>query len=229
MNYDDFRMAWQEALAGARLQIWGFTDETIVLRNMARAYRTYVWLGGHPPPVDAFNITAELSWKWDALLSARSETVEEEMLMQVLGEDRRDEPTEPPWLRVNIVLHATRPWGEELPMPTTPVWKHWVVAVEPRLDPLLWRGVEDLDGRLAVLAWRGEPEARFICQSDGLLALAAVQVSAWEGVTLPRQWDNPDRGYDEEPDEQLADLLGRVAQALQVSEESRESLQRGSG
>ena len=225
MKYDSFRMAWQEAVAGTGLQIGGFTDETIKLRNMARTYRTYVSRGGLPP-ADAFNVTAELSWEWDALLSARSETVEEDMLMQVLGDDRRDEPTEPPWLRVDVVLHATRPWGAALPMPTTAVWKHWAAAVESRLEPLLSRGVEDHDGRLAVLAWRGEPEARFICQSDGQLALTAIQVSAWEGITLPRQWDNSERGYDEEPDEQLADLLGRVAQALQVWEDSLHYLQR---
>ena len=226
MNYDDFRMAWQEALAGASLQSWGFTDETILLRNMARAYRTFVWLGGLPPPADAFNVTAELSWEWDSLLSARSETVEEDMLMQVLGDDRRDVTTVPPWLRVDVVMHATRTWGKPLPMPAMAIWKRWGTEVESRLDPLLQRGVDDHDGRLAVLAWRGEPEAKFICQADGQLALVAVQIAAWEGVTLPRQWDKPDRGYDEEPDEQLADLLGRVGQALQVWEESLKHLQK---
>ncbi len=223
MDYDLFRMAWQEVLAGAGLQVRSFTDETISLRNMARAYRTHVSLGGMPP-ADAFNVTAELSWEWDALLSARSETVEEDLLMQVLGEDQRDTPTKPPWLRVDVILHATRPWGKPLPMPAPAVWQRWVAEVESRLDPFLLRDVEDRDDLPAVLAWRGEPEARFICQPDGRLALAAVQVSAWEGVVLPRQWDNPDRGYDEEPDEQLTDLLNRVAQALQVWEDSSHHL-----
>ena len=98
MNYDNFRLAWQEALAGAVLRIWGFPDEAIVLPDMARTYRTYVSLGGMPP-ADAFNVTAELSWEWDALLSARSETTEEDMLMQILGDGRRNAPTESPWLR----------------------------------------------------------------------------------------------------------------------------------
>ena len=113
-------------------------------------------------------------------------------------------------------------------MPATTVWKRWVAELDSRLDPLLLRDVEDHDGRPAVLAWRGELEAEFICQPDGQLAFAAVQVSAWEGITLPRQWDNPDRGYDEEPNDQLADLLGRIAQALQVWDESLQHLQRGS-
>ncbi len=225
MNYDDFRMAWQEALAQARLQTWSFTNETITLRNMARAYRTHVSLGG-PSSADAFNVTAELSWEWDALLSARSETVEEDLLMQVLGDDRRGTPTIPPWLRVDVVLHATRPWGKLLPMPAPAVWQRWVAEVGARLDHLLLRDVEDRDDLPAVLAWRGEPETRFICQPDGQLALAAVQVAAWEGILLPRQWDNPERSCEEEPDEQLADLLGRVAQALRVWEEGLRHLRR---
>ncbi len=140
--------------------------------------------------------------------------------MQVLGDERRDTPTIPPWLRVDIVLHATRPWGKPLAMPAPAVWQRWIAEVASRLDHLLLRDVEDRDNLPAVLAWRGEPEAKFICQPDGQLALAAVQVSAWEGIILPRQWDNPERGYEEEPDEQLADLLSRVAQALQVWKES---------
>jgi len=228
MDYNLFHMAWHEASVGAGLQIGGFTDETINLRNMARVYRTRASLGDMPS-ADAFYVTAELSWEWDALLSARSETVEEDMLMQVLGDERRGTPTIPPWLRVDIVLHAARPWGKPLPMPAPAVWQRWVTEVASRLDPVLLRDVEDRDDMPAVLAWRGEPEAKFICQPDGQLALAAIQVAAWEGVTLPRQWDNPDRGYDEEPDEQLADLLGRVARALQVWEESLEHLQRGNG
>lgn len=58
MDYNLFHMAWQEALAGAGLQPWSFVDEIINLRNMARAYRTRVSLGGMPP-ADAFNVTAE--------------------------------------------------------------------------------------------------------------------------------------------------------------------------
>jgi hypothetical protein len=224
MNYDLFMAAWQEALAASRLQLWLFPTETIVLRDMARVYKAYVSLG-KLPPADAFNVTAELSWEWDALLSARSETVEEDMLMQVLGDDRRDVPTEPPWLRVDIVLHATRPWGKPLPMPATSAWKRWVAEAESCLEPLLIRSVEDHDGMPAVLAWRGESEAKFICRPDGQLVLAGVQVSAWEGVTLPRQWDNPDRGYDEEPDEQLTDLFDRIAHALQIWEKSLGHLQ----
>jgi hypothetical protein len=225
VTYDDYIMVWKDALAKSGLSVGGFVTEAIVLRDMTRKYRAYASLRRLPPP-DGFNVTAELSWNWDALLSARSATVEEDMLMQVLGDDRRDVPTVPPFLRVDIVLHATRPWGKPEPMPTAPMWKRWVALTQSRLAPLLLRDVDDNDGNLAVMAWRGEPEAKFVCQSDGQLALVAVEVSAWEGMMLPRQWDDPARGYDEEPDEHLTAFFGRVAQALQVWEESVLLLQR---
>ena len=71
MNYDLFRIAWQEALVGSGLQIWSFANETVLLHNLSPAYRAYVSLS-RLPPADAFNITAELSWEWDALLSSES-------------------------------------------------------------------------------------------------------------------------------------------------------------
>jgi len=225
MNYDLFLAAWLRTLAAAHLQMLSFPTETIVLRTMARAYNDYVSLG-MPFRASRFTITAELRWEWDALSSARSETVEEDMLMQLLGDERRDTPTEPPWLRVDVVLHATRPLGEPLPMPSPAAWRRWAAEVRSRLEKLLPSRYEREDGSLPVLSWRGEPEARLICQIDGNLALAAVELPAWQGVILPRQWDNPDRAWEDElPDEQLTDLFQRLAQALQAWEASLRHLQ----
>jgi hypothetical protein len=216
MNYNLFLAAWQQALVAARLQTLSGPRETIVLHNMARAYRDYV-SRGRPFRASRFSITAELRWEWDALQSARSETVEEDTLMQLLGDERRDTPTEPPWLRVDVVLHATRPLGEPLPMPSPTAWRDWAAEVHSRLEQLLPSGYEREDGSLPVLSWRGEPEARLICQLDGSLALAAVELPAWQGVILPRQWDNPDRAWDDEaPDNQLSGLFLRLARALQA-------------
>jgi len=131
MNYDLFLAAWLRTLAAAHLQTLSFPTETIVLRTMARAYNDYVSLG-MPFRASRFTITAELRWEWDALSSARSETVEEDMLMQLLGDERRDTPTEPPWLRVDVVLHATRPLGEPLPMPSPAAWRRWAAEVRSR-------------------------------------------------------------------------------------------------
>jgi hypothetical protein len=225
MNYDLFRSAWQTALTAAHLQTLSFPTETIVLRTMARAYKNYVSLG-MLFPASRFTISAELSWEWDALMSARSETVEEDMLMQLLGDEPWDTSTEPPWLRVDVVLHATRPLNEPMPMPSPPAWRHWVAQVRSRIEDLLPSRHEAEDGSPPGLSWRGEPEARLICQLDGELALAAVELPAWQGIILPRQWDNADRAWNEEaPDEQLSDLFQRVARALQIWEASLHDLQ----
>jgi hypothetical protein len=72
---------------------------------------------------------------------------------------------------------------------------------------------------------RDEPKARFLCGSDGQLWLIGVELSAWQGIKLPRQWDNPDREWDAAPDAQLADFAGRVRQALETWEKSLEHLQ----
>jgi len=51
------------------------------------------------------------------------------------------------------------------------------------------------------------------------LPLTRVELSAWQGIDLPRQWDNPDREPDPWPEAQLADLAGRVREALLVWED----------
>lgn len=70
------------------------------------------------------------------------------------------------------------------------------------------------DDELAVLAWRGDPEAELECDPEGRLWLQRVKVPAWQGILLPRQWDNPDRPEDEGLEDQLADFAHRVRQAL---------------
>jgi hypothetical protein len=91
--------------------------------------------------------------------------------------------------------------------------------VTTRLDPILpIEGREVEGGLVAALSWRGEPEARVHCEPDGRLFLTGVQLSAWQGINLPRQWDNPDRLPDPEPDKQLIDFASRVRQALQAWE-----------
>jgi hypothetical protein len=52
------------------------------------------------------------------------------------------------------------------------------------------------------------------CALDGQLYLTGIELSAWQGIDLPGQWDDPDRELDEDPDEQLADFAQRVWQAL---------------
>jgi hypothetical protein len=71
-----------------------------------------------------------------------------------------------------------------------------------------------------VLSSRSGPAARLRCDLDaGRLYLTRVELSAWQGIGLSRQWDNSDREPDPWPQAQLADLAGRVSRALQAWEE----------
>ncbi|MBN1978014.1 MAG: hypothetical protein JW918_11500 [Anaerolineae bacterium] len=65
-------------------------------------------------------------------------------------------------------------------------------------DPL-----EDGPG-LRVLSARDEPESRLRCDPDGGLYLTGVYLPAWQGIDLPRQWDNSDRELDGWPSTKTA-------------------------
>ena len=62
--------------------------------------------------------------------------------------------------------------------------------------------------------WRGEPESRVRYTPEGELHLTGVKLSAWQGINLPRQWDDPRREWEGGPDEQLVDFAHRVREAL---------------
>jgi hypothetical protein len=215
MNYEQFRAVWNQALTEAGVGPHLFPPaETVDLGNMDRTYQVYI----HLPPsqeVKPFHVTARLSWTWDALQAARTATTEEDALMLFLGDERRWEDTERPWLRVDVRLRATLPRGSTLPLPQPTRWRDWLADVNERLEPLLSTGWETGDDELIVLAHRGEPEAEVRLAADGQLSLARVSLSAWEGINLPRQWDDPDRQRDEHPYDQLADFIERVWEAME--------------
>ena len=77
MNYELFRAAWYEALT--EVGMWSYLSpptDTVDLGQMSRTYQVYVHLGSSQG-IKPFNVTASLSWPWDALHSARTATVEE--------------------------------------------------------------------------------------------------------------------------------------------------------
>ena len=108
MNYQEFRDLWHDALQAARLQIpypIGPT-ERINLRDMSRSYELIIY-GGLHPKCEPFHLTATIEWDWDATLSARYETTEEDMLMQIFGDfGIHDDDTVPPRLRMDVCLSA---------------------------------------------------------------------------------------------------------------------------
>lgn len=181
MNYQQFRTAWYEALTEAGIcSFLSPPTETVDLGGMDRTYQVYVHLGPSHE-VAPFHVTARLSWTWDALLAARMATTEEDALMLFLGDERRHQDTERPWLRVDVTLHATLPWGSPLPLPEAGRWRQWVAAVTERLEPLLPTELGPGEQARLVLAW---PVKRSPAMEWRVYFLSA---EAWSRPARPRR------------------------------------------
>jgi hypothetical protein len=121
---------------------------------------------------------------------------------------------------------GTLPMDSPLAMPEGEVWRQWVAEASARaqpssdyrLAPILSSVGED-EGESGSLSWRGEPDAGLRCDLDGRLYLIGAYLSAWQGIDLPRQRDNPDREPDDGPEEGLAGLPTRVRRALKEWED----------
>jgi hypothetical protein len=222
VRYEEFKSAWNEALRESRLLLFGGIgggEETLDLRSMDRHYEVYIEpLGGQR--VEPFHVTATLSWRWDAELTARTATTEEDLLRGLLGREGIERiETDRPWLRVDIVLRASTPYGKPLPLPANAIWARWVreamgrlESIEPMIPEENVREADD--GQLEILAWRGQPEVKTVCTAEGELKLESVELAAWQAIELPRQWDDPDREPDELPHRQLREMFQRVRSAL---------------
>jgi hypothetical protein len=104
-------------------------------------------------------------------------------------------------------------------MPKPSAWTAWVRETIGRLEhvePLLpEQAVRETDkGLVEVLAWKDEPEAVCRCTPRGELKLKRVELRAYVMLTLPRQWDDPEREPDEPPDAELIQFFGRVKASL---------------
>ena len=220
MDYPQFRTWFLEALDAAGLmRALPWPVEAVSLDSMRRTYRIIVRRSVQQPR--PFTVDATLSWEWDAALAARSATSEEDLLIGLLGRDGYYLVTEQPWLRMDVTLTASLPMDSPIPMPEADTWRRWAAEVNARLSPLLPIESEDdqhLMGDeygLRVLSSRSEPTAQLSCDPDtGRLYLTCVELSAWQGIDLPRQWDNSDREPDLPPGAQLADFAERVYHAL---------------
>jgi hypothetical protein len=218
MNYSAFRAAWDEALKGTGLVSYHDQPEEIIeLGGMERRYKILLGVG-HPQPAEPFLGSLEISWDWDPLQSARSRTTEEDVLTGLLGrEGAQDRHTERPWLRVDLKLHGKLALDKPLLLPSTEVWRAWrSETMAPMEDLLPVEGKRLRGGATAVLSWRGEPEAEVQCGPQGELWLHGVELVAWEGVELPRQWDDTGRKPDEGPEKHLVEMLKRWADALEI-------------
>jgi hypothetical protein len=225
VRYEELKAAWDEALRESRLPAIGGRDggeERLDLRSMDRSYEVYVEpIGGQH--LEPFHVTAALSWRWSSVLTARSRSTEEGLLDELLGRERsrkvKTVKTDRPWLRVDIALRASAPYGKPLPMPGKAAWTRWVHEAMGRLEriePVIPEENvrEAKDGMLEILAWRGDPEVKTVCGPDGELRLESIELSAWQAIELPRQWDDSGREPDEHPHRQLCEMFARVRSAL---------------
>jgi hypothetical protein len=220
MSYESFRSAFEAALRDSGLPVFGVRGEELLdLRSMDRIYRIRVEpIGGQD--AEPFLVTALLSWRWTALDTARTITVEEDVLTEMLGrDDAAGLRTEKPWIRVDIELKATSPYGKPRPMPPPTALRDWTREAMTRLEeiePLTpEERVREESGRLAVLAWQQvEPRVHVVCGPAGNLMLDAVEISAWQAIESPRALDDPNQPPDAGPEEQLAEMFGRARAAL---------------
>ena len=91
VNYDEFKSVFMSALRESGLPMIGLTpDEVLGLRSADRTFTLGV------EPIDReigrpFHIAATISFRWDALQTARTATSEDDLLAELLGEEAREE------------------------------------------------------------------------------------------------------------------------------------------
>jgi len=210
MDYAQFRNSWDEAMRHNGFGKLGtLVNERIGLAAQDRLYQMIIPHQLSGPSPHMFYVTAELFWRWDALLSARFATTEEDLLTEILG---RKHPvrTEPHYLRVDIVLHASLPGDRFYPLPGGAAWRDWVAEVASLVAPHFPMVADDTADHPAVISWQEEPEIQVQCGSGGQLYLLGVSLAAAQMIRLPRQWDDPGRRSDPQPDAQLDELFERV-------------------
>jgi hypothetical protein len=218
MNYQEFRDLWHEALREARLPIpypIGPTEK-INLSSMSRSYECVIH-GGLSPNSEPFHLSVKIEWDWDATLSARYATTEEDMLMQIFGDFRiHTEDTVLPWLRIDVNLFAGIPYETVYTMPLLDQWQRWFRQVSDELQLILPTGYDE-NGR--VCAYSDPIQAGVRLLEDGRLNLESVTFKAWQAIKLPRQWDDPEKG-DPSPAAELRDFALRISRAMSVMDNS---------
>jgi len=227
MNYQEFRDLWHHTLQAARLQISQSVGPTeqINLRDMSRSYELVLY-GGLHQKCEPFHLVITIKWDWDATLSARYATTEDDMLMQIFGDfGIHDNDTVLPQLRMDVSLSANLPYETVYPMPPLTEWQSWVRQASDDLQSILPTGYEE-DG--AICAYSDPIEANIKILEDGNLSLERVTFKAWQAIKLPRQWDDPEK-RDPYPDDVLLDFANRIAKATNVLENSLARLVKGKG
>lgn len=215
MNYEAFRLAWRDRLVASGLQRYHGEEETIELRSLDRRYQCFAepHVGQDAEP---WFVTTRLAWRWSSLQSARTATTEEDLLTELFDRDESP-PTVPPWLRVDVELFATLPFGCVFLVPEVHLLRSWrreIVARLEQLEPLLPLEIEASDAiGLTTPGWLSAPTVEADCDSNGRLVIQRVSIESWQPLLLPRIWDDPERA--DEP-AALDAFFARVRAALYV-------------
>ncbi len=220
MRHQEFIDLWAMAWRQTRFPFFHhfIGRESVDLHSMDRTYKVYHhWIEKDAPQL--FHVSAEITWVWNALLSARFATTEEDMLMDIYGDFGIHEDTTPPGLRMDIVLNASLSYGSDVPLPLLTSWQKWVAEVNATVNPILLEEEIWESGNPSSYAWRGQPEAQISFGPNGETSLNDVRLESWQGITLPRQWDDPDK-VDPDPGLQLVKLAARIQDALVFWRES---------
>ncbi len=209
MRYDEVRDAFFAALSDAGLHSHlGRPTETIDLTTTTRRWQAAF---GNPIPqrTEPFLASAIVSFAWDSVESARTQTTEEDLVTELLGRDEDPPETMPRQLRTDIVLRATLPYDSRVPMPGGKTWRSWSLRVDDDLASFLpTDAAEHEGGTVIVMGWRGRVEAESTCSEAGDLCLSAVSLPAWQGVVPPRVRD----AVDDEPEGDIERQLQNLAE-----------------
>lgn len=232
MQYEEFRKVFDGALRASGVSMVGASaEETLDTRCLTRRYKTH--LESSRREVGPFYVGAGIWFEWDALMTERGRTPDEQVLSQIIERDpdEYDEvETLRPTIRVDIELRATTLWGKHPPLPNRSAWQAWAKSLQESFEgkvalipPRTIR--ETLDGRAEVLAWQGEPRADVgVGPLAGELLLRGVYYSAFQLLELPRIIEDSEVEPDPAPNDELQAMFGRVRSGLAVWGEALKEL-----
>ena len=225
MMYETFRTLWTQALKACDLQLFEHTiQETLDPVSLKRSHRALARRQRESNELPPFSVSVELTWEWDALLTARFATTEEDVLTELFGRKQRPKYTQAPWLRLDVRLLARVQGDGFYPFPGSSAWRDWTAMVFAEVSPHFPNVMDDDPKMPSVVSWCQEPEIQLTCSASGQLYLLGVSLAAAQLIYLPRQWDDLQRRSDPDPQKQLAEFFRRLHAGLGTWQDALDEL-----
>lgn len=215
VKYQEFKVMFRRALEQEQLLGWESHEDRLNLESMSRTHESF--LGGIAnQDAEPIHVSCRIHWTWDALQSARTATIEEDVLTELFGrEEAHALDTEVPWLRVDVALRGSLPMDSPMVMPHSRTWKRWQREVADKVITLM--AVDESPESWPIPSFHfGDPSGSFVVSADGELALSEVSLESWHGIFLPRVWDDPDRDPDPDPSLQVGLFAMRLRRAIEA-------------